>query len=131
MTDSKNKASARSYFDQVLNQGDMTTADKIFAPGIQFHYPLGDLDGADAVKNYVGTVRSAFPDIQFSIADLIKDGDRVATRWSLTGSQTGEFRGKPPTNHRVSVPGITIMNFENGKIEEMWVSFDPGRLIAD
>ena len=81
-----NKATARSYFEQVVNQGDMAVADAIFASEIQFHYPLGNLSGAGAVKDYLAAVRMAFPDIHFSVADLVAEGDRVAARWTLAGS---------------------------------------------
>jgi len=128
MMNSANGAAANSYFEHVLNCGDMSVADQIFSPDIQFHYPLGELSGSEAVKSYVGAVRTAFPDIHFNVTDLISEGDRVASRWSLVGSQTGEFKGKAPTNKKVSVPGITIMRFAGGMIEEMWIAFDPARL---
>lgn len=131
MTVSANKAAARSYFAQVLNRGDMAAADAIFAPDIRFHYPLGDLSGADAVKGYVAAVRSAFPDIHFAVADLIGEGSRVAARWSLVGSQTGEFRGNAPTGKSVSLPGNTVFNFVDGKIQEVWIAFDPEQMIKD
>ena len=63
MADAANKEATRTYFELVLNRGDMAAADAIFAPDIQFHYPLGDLNGADAVKGYVAAVRTAFPDM--------------------------------------------------------------------
>ena len=106
-------------------------ADAIFASEIQFHYPLGNLSGAGAVKDYLAAVRMAFPDIHFSVADLVAEGDRVAARWTLAGSQTGAFRGRAPTGRRVSVPGITIFHVVDGKIHEMWIAFDPARLIKD
>lgn len=129
MTVAANKAAARSYFEQVFNRGDISAADAIFAPEIQFHYPLGELSGADAVKDYLAGVRAAFPDIHFTIADLVGEGDRVAARWSLAGSQTGEFRDKAPTGQRVHVPGITVFHVVDGEIREMWVAFDPAQFI--
>jgi predicted ester cyclase len=81
------------------------------------------------VKAYIAAVRTAFPDIRFTLADLVAEGDRVAARWTLAGSQTGAFRGKPPTGDRVSVPGITVFHVMNGKIHEMWIAFDPALLI--
>ena len=50
MTAKLNKEAAQAYFTRVLNQGDMDTADRIFARDIVFHYPLGNLNGANAVK---------------------------------------------------------------------------------
>ncbi len=131
MTLAANKAAASSYFEQVLNRGDMSAADAIFAPDIQFHYPLGDLSGANALKGYVAAVRTAFPDIHFTVADLIGEGNRVAARWTLVGSQTGEFRGNAPTGKKVSLPGNTVFNFVDGKIQEVWIAFDPEQMIKD
>jgi len=129
MVISASKATARSYFEEVVNRGNMSAADTIFASEVQFHYPLGVLSGADAVKEYLAAVRTAFPDIHFTVADLVAEGNHVAARWTLAGSQTGEFRGKAPTGQRVSVPGITLFHVVNGKIQEMWIAFDPARLI--
>ncbi len=83
MTDATNKAVANSYFEKVLNNGDMTAADEILDRDIQFHYPLGDLSGADQVKHYIVAVRTAFPNIRFTTLDLIGEGNRIAIRWSL------------------------------------------------
>jgi len=128
MTIAAGKAAARSYFEEVLNRGDMAVADAIFAPGVRFQYPLGDLNGLPAVKNYIAAVREAFPDITFAVEDLFGEGDQVAARWSLAGTQTGRFRGKPPTGKRVAVAGNTVFRLQNGRIDEMWVAFDPARL---
>ena len=125
-----NKEAAQAYFTRVLNQGDMESADQIFAPDLVFHYPLGNLNGVDAVKTYVQTVRTAFPDIAFEVASLIGEGRHVAARWSLNGTQTGDFKGKPPSGKRVSLPGITWFDVDDGRIREMWVSFDPTLLIG-
>lgn len=129
MAVAENKGAARSYVEQVLNRGDMATADAVFAPDIQFHYPLGDLNGADAVKGYVAAVRTAFPDITFTVDDLIGEGDSVAARWSLVGTQTGEFRGQPPTGNRVSLPGNSLFHLVDGKIKEVWITFDPAQFV--
>ena len=130
MTAATNKAVASTWIEAVLNRGDISAADNILSPDIQFHHPLVDLNGVDAMKQFVGSVRAAFPDIKFHVADYIVEGDRVAARWSLEGSQTREFRGKAPTNKKVSLPGITIMNLEDGKINEIWVAFDPAPLVS-
>ena len=120
MTVDTNKAAAGAYFDLVLNHGDFDVADRIFARDVVFHYPLGNINGVEAVKTYIRAVRTAFPDIHFTIAALAVEGGHAAARWSLAGSQTGEFKGKPPSGKRVSVPGITWFNVEDGQIREMW-----------
>jgi steroid delta-isomerase-like uncharacterized protein len=129
MVISASKATARSYFEEVVNRGNMSAADTIFASEVQFHYPLGVLSGADAVKEYLAAVRTAFPDIHFTVEDVVAEGERVAVRWMLAGTQTRAFRGRAPTGQKVSVPGITLFHVVNGKIQEMWIAFDPARLI--
>ena len=124
-----NKAAVRSYFEQFLNLGDFDAADAIFAPEVQFHYPLGDLIGIDAIKEYIAAFRGAFPDAHFTVVDLFGEGERIAARWTLTGTQTGEFRGKPPTGKSVSMPGNTICSVMDGKICEMWIAFNPALLL--
>lgn len=128
MTVSANKAAARSYFDLVLNQGEMAQADRIFARGVQVHYPLGDLDGIGALKQYIMAARGAFPDIRFTISDLVGEAAQIAARWSLSGTQTRLFKGQSPSGAKVEVPGITLFHFADGKICEMWVSFNPALL---
>ncbi len=124
-----NKSAVRSYFEHVLNRGHMDAADAIFAADIQFHYPLGEQRGIEAVKGYVEAVRKAFPDIRFTVADLFGEGERIAARWSLLGTQTSELLGNPPTGKKVSVTGNTIFHVVDGKIREIWIAFDPARLL--
>lgn len=128
MTVAEGKAAVRSYFEDVLNRGDMAAADAIFMPEVSFQYPLGDLNGAEAVKEYIAAVRTAFPDVRFTVEDMFGEDDRVAARWRLAGTQSGVFRGNPPTGKRVIVSGNTVFRVRSGKIREMWVAFDPARL---
>ena len=99
--------------------------DAIFIPEVRFQYPLGDLNGVEAVKGYIAAVRTAFPDVQFTVEDVFGEGERVAARWRLAWTQTGVFRGKLPSGKHVTVSGNTIFRVQSGKIHEMWVAFDP------
>jgi steroid delta-isomerase-like uncharacterized protein len=125
MTIEDGKATVRSYFEEFLNRGNLDAADTIFIPEARFHYPLGELSGVEAIKGYIIGFRAAFPDVRFTVEDLFGDNGRVAARWRLTGTQTGTFRGKPPTGKHVTVTGNTIFSVQNGKILEMWIAFDP------
>jgi steroid delta-isomerase-like uncharacterized protein len=69
--------------------------------------------------------RSAFSDIEDIVEDMIGEGDRVATRWTLRVTHTGEFRGIPATGKRITITGIGIFRFsEEGKVVESWDSLD-------
>src|SRR5262245_23053603 len=125
----KNKATARSYYEQVLNHGNMSAAGAIFAPDIQFHYPAGDLSGADMVKDYLALIRTAFPDIHFTVADRVAEGIVLRLVGRLPVRRPESCAEGHPQAKRVSVPGITVFHVVIGKIHEMWIAFDPARLM--
>jgi predicted ester cyclase len=60
----------------------------------------------------------------FTLHDFITEGDKVAIRWTLTGTHKGEFRGIPPTNKKVTMWGIDIDRVTDGKFVEGWCRFD-------
>ena len=68
--------------------------------------------------------RAAFSDSQFEIEAQFAEGDYVVTRWTATGTQDGELMGMPATGKHVTLTGITIDRFEDGKIAEGWTNWD-------
>jgi predicted ester cyclase len=60
----------------------------------------------------------AFPDMHYTIDDMVAEGDKVAARVTMTGTHKGEIMGIPPTNKKVTVSGIVIDRFAGGKIVE-------------
>jgi len=124
-----NKAAARSYFQDVVNRGDLAAADAVVADRVRTHSPFGDASGLQALKEQIVVVRDAFPDITVAIEDVLGEGDRVAIRWSLTGTRTGPLRGKAPSGARVAIAGNTVFRVRGGKIHEIWTAFDPGGLV--
>ncbi len=72
----------------------------------------------------MGVYLRAFPDADITIEDQLVEGDRVVTRWTGRGTQTGEFMEMPPSGKKVAVPGVQIDRFSGGKIVEEWTLFD-------
>ena len=68
------------------------------------------------------------PDLHVTLDDLIAEGDQVVTRWTMTGTQRGEFMGIPPTGKPVTVTGISIVRYAGGKQVEAWNEWDGGGL---
>jgi predicted ester cyclase len=67
---------------------------------------------------------AAFPDSQFTIEDAIAEGDKVATRYINRGTHQGEMMGIPPTGKQVTLSGIVITRFADGKAVEVWNNAD-------
>jgi steroid delta-isomerase-like uncharacterized protein len=121
-----NKALFRHYFAGVLNAGNLALIDELIAPNYVSHYPTGyDFGGGpEDVKQIVTMVRTAFPDVHFTVDDLIAEGDKVVGRWTFRGTQEGDFMGIPATGRQATVMGIAIYRITDGKIAEAWVAWD-------
>jgi steroid delta-isomerase-like uncharacterized protein len=117
-TAAKNMAMIQAYVD-AANRGDASYLDEYLAPDYVHHGPARDLD-ANGFKAFHQMVLFAFPGLTFTIDDMFAAGDEVVTRWTLHGVQKGEFRGIAPTGKAVTVTGIIISRFENGRVVEEW-----------
>ncbi len=80
--------------------------------------------GPEGAKAVVATYRGAFPDVHFTIEDQIVEGDKVVTRWTGQGTNTGSLFGMPPTGKPATVTGIQIDRIAGDKIAKTWVNFD-------
>ena len=121
----ENKAIFRRYVEEVGNEGNLDLVDEIFADYVS-HQSDGSVlqRGPEDVKRFMGEFRSAFPDFHTTIEDQIAEGDRVVTRWTMRGTHEGEFRGIAPTGKQMTVTGIGIFRFSDGKVVESWDNFD-------
>jgi len=100
----------------------MTVMDEFYATDVVFHSGTGeDVRGLKDYKQHNSEFYDAFPDIHFTIDDMIVEGNNKATRFTVTGTHKGEFRGIPPTNKKVTIRAISITHHNaGGKIVEEW-----------
>jgi predicted ester cyclase len=110
-----NKAIARRYFDDILNKGSAAAIDAIVAPDVVFRNPPAVVKGIADFRSLVASLRKAFPDLHFTLEDELAEGNKVATRWIMRGTQG---------TRKVDVSGMDIFLIENGKIREVWVNMD-------
>ena len=66
----------------------------------------------------------AFPDSQIVVQQLVAEGDRVAIFATYEGTQTGQMGPFPPSGKRVSLDFSGVFRIEEGKIAEIWVTWD-------
>lgn len=64
--------------------------------------------------------RAGFPDLEFRIVDLVADGDLVATRCRLTGSNQGPWRGREPSGRTVDMGVMMFFRFDETGLVEAW-----------
>jgi steroid delta-isomerase-like uncharacterized protein len=127
------KAVARSYFDELTNQQDVGFADRLFTRDIAFYDPAivpdGEAHGIPEVKQFFAVFFKVFPDVHFTIDDFFAEGNRVAIRFTWTGTHRTEFLGVELKKRSVAVPGIDIFRIEDSRIAEVRVAFDRGHLL--
>ncbi len=122
----QNKALIRRAVEEVWNRGNFALLDEIVASDFVVHLPTpaDDIHGPEGVTHFFGALREAFPDLHFTIEDLIADGDRVVTRWTARGTHRDEFQGIPPTGKQVRLTGTDIDRIAGGKVVECWTTSD-------
>jgi predicted ester cyclase len=130
MSVKENRALMRRWFDR-SNRGKaaaLAVADETCAPDIIFH-GITESRGLENYKRFIGEVYNAFPDKQATLDDMVVEGDRVAIRFTETGTQKGTFMGNPPTNRKVMVRGIEIDRVAGGKFAEIWTIIDTPSMV--
>ena len=124
MSTEDNKALVRRFFEEVLNQRNMALIDETVSLAYIEHTPSGPVYGLEGFKQFVNMYFSAFPDVHYTIEDMVAEGDKVVTRWTGRGTHQGPLMGIPPTGKQATVTGIAIDRFEGGKFVESWLEFD-------
>jgi len=116
----ENKAIARRFL-QAWSAGRQGIVDELAAPDIivsYTHFPQL-FRGAEAFKELLTQTIACFPDLQITDDEIVAEGEKVAIRWSYTGThQHSELFGVPPAGTRVRVSGITVYRIAQGKVLE-------------
>ena len=115
-----NRVVARTALEQVCSSRDMVLAPDCYAEDFLDHVGSLEYRGLDGVRRSTELYRTLFDDLAFEVMDQVAEGDRVASRWVMTGSNRGR---------RVRVTGITISRLRDGRIVEDWSAFDSGELL--
>jgi predicted ester cyclase len=106
---------------EVWNTGNFGLLDELLVPGYVDHTPYaGAAPTREGVKDSAKALRTAFPDIKYTIEDSIAYGDQIVHRLTATGTMTGEFMGVPPTGKRATWTEIHIGRGVNGRLTEHW-----------
>jgi steroid delta-isomerase-like uncharacterized protein len=120
-----NKELHRRFFEELFNQGNLERADEIVAADYYNHNPApGETPDLEGLKQFITTVRRAFPDLHFTIEDQIAEGDKVLSRWTATGTHQAVFAGIPATGRPIRVTALNIHRVVDGKIQEGWLNWD-------
>ncbi len=120
-----NKALVRRYVEEVLNKKNLALIDELFAPTFIDHdASMPEAKGPAGVKRLAAMAHATFPDLHFTVEDMVTEGDKVVYRYTMRGTHQGDFMGIAPTGKQFAVTGIHIYRVGDGKLQEEWENWD-------
>jgi steroid delta-isomerase-like uncharacterized protein len=119
--EAENKALVRRFLDASV-VADQAAFKEMMAP--DFVALVNGRQDRQTFLQSIGVFTAAFSDQQFTVEDLIAEGDRVVARATWRGIHTGTFRGLPPTGKTIEVSAILVERIRDGQVVEHWSLFD-------
>ena len=126
-TEVENKAQFRRIYEEMFNKGNLEIADELIAPDFLNHEnpPGMNSRGPESACKVVMMLRNAFPDVHYTIEEMVAEGDMVSCRLIMNGTHQGSFMGIAPTGRSVRQQAqIHLVRFRNGKAIEHWAVRD-------
>jgi steroid delta-isomerase-like uncharacterized protein len=119
MTTASNKVLMNRFAD-FINTANEDLATEVISPNAIFHVPgrSEPLRGPPGYLAIIGMMRAGFPDIQWTLEELIAEGDKVAARFTMRGTHNGTFFGVPPSGKKIEVKAMNFYRITDGKIVE-------------
>ena len=84
----------------------------------------GDLVGIEACKKHYMNFLTGFSNIEFTIPEVIGQGNRLVKHWNFKGTHTGDFFGMPASGNKLNLSGTTLVTIRDGKIAKEHDFFD-------
>ena len=111
---------------QLWNGGDPRSANEIYADDCVYRGAAmpEPIRGRDALTAHMTHMRKIFPDLRLTADETLTEGDRIAVRWTWTGTHKGEWEGVAPTGRKVTETGLSMLRLRNGKIVDEFVASD-------
>jgi steroid delta-isomerase-like uncharacterized protein len=107
-------------FLEFINTASEKLAQELISPDAVFHVPgrTEPMRGPAGYLAIIGMMRGGFPDIQWTLEEMVAEGDKVAVRFTMRGTHRGTFFGVPPTGKTISVQAMNIYRLSGGQFVE-------------
>jgi steroid delta-isomerase-like uncharacterized protein len=122
----ENKVFVRRFYEDYYNGRHLEMIDEMFSPSYVHHtseVPEGKMSYED-YREHMLLLSRAFPHMKVVIEDQVAEDDKVATRYTMYGTQEGDLPGIPAEGREIKIPVMTILKVQGGKIAEGWELYD-------
>ena len=125
MSIEQNKTIMARMIEEVWNEGNLATADELFAPNHTSPSAPQLPPGSDGVKILVKMFREAMPDYHMQIDLMVADDSQVVGRFTQGGTHTGgDLMGMKASGRKATWTEIGVLKIKDGKIVESWYEVD-------
>ena len=125
MTLDENKQFMRRFVEETINQKNLDAIDQLVVEDFVEQVPFpGQGPGREGLKHAVGALLSAFPDMHWTIEEQIAEGEKVVSRFTMTGTHQGAFLGMAATGRAIRVWGVVIDVVREGRFAESRIIMD-------
>jgi len=109
----------------LIDERRLDEAFDLYSADYIYHGPGGqELRGRESIRHLWELFLAGFPDLRSTVDDVITSDDRLVLRWTLRGTQAGEFLGVAPTNRQIILPIIEIFRVRDEQLVEAWDQYD-------
>ena len=115
MSVEQNKNNIRRHVEEVWNKGKLDVIPELISPNYRNRSGQNEFKGPEGFKQMVTSARTAFPDLHFTIDEMVGEGDTLAVRYTYTGTFKGEYMGIAPTGKKATMTVAIFHRFEKGK----------------
>ena len=124
MSVEKNKTLALKIIEDIFNGKAMDNLDLLVSLDIVVHDTDKELFGLEALRIGIGNLHTAFPDLKYTVMDMLAEGDKVALRAIGEGTNMGPFRGMAATGKSMRYTAMLLWRFQNDRLAEHWAVSD-------
>jgi steroid delta-isomerase-like uncharacterized protein len=121
MSTEENKAAVLRFAE---NLGVEAVNDFVTDDVVYHNPPPGQPPGKEGYRMLIGGFLTAFPDMRFDVEDQLAEGDRVVSRFTITGTHKGDLMGMPQMGRTIRTSGISVQRFRDGRVAEEWEQVD-------
>ncbi len=113
------------WFEDLFTRGDLSAVENLVSADFVAYGTGGDgktieTHGPEAFREWLRWYLPAFTDREWTVHEVISEGEKVVARYSGWATYRGGLLEIPSADQRVRETGILIYRIEGGKVAEIW-----------